>query len=69
MEYVIVRLRDRYSEESIAQLPPRIRLLVLNAEAEVDLDDPTAIGKDLLRVDFHARKNAAWVELEKLAGV
>jgi hypothetical protein len=59
---MIVRLRERYSEESIALLPDRVRFLVLNAEAEIDIADPDGAG--VMRCVV--KGNAAWRELEKL---
>lgn len=69
MDCMLVRLRDRYSDESIAMLPEDVRALVLMAEAEMYFGDPEEISQDVARVDCRVRPNAAWRELERLYGV
>jgi hypothetical protein len=66
---MVVRLRERFSVESIEALPSKLRLLVVNAEAEMDFGDPLELKPDLARIDCFARKNWAWRELEKMMGV
>jgi hypothetical protein len=64
MRMPVVRLREKYSEESIALLHDRVRFLVLNAEADVDISDPDDAGC----MHCVVTGNAAWRELEKLSG-
>lgn len=64
---MVIRLREQLSEESIAQLDPRTRLLVLNAEAEIDMNEPTG-GAWSASFTWAINGNAAWRELERLYG-
>jgi hypothetical protein len=60
-----LRLSEHYSEESIAELPDEMRRLVMDAEAEVEIE-PFTFGARAMSLGYRVRGNAAWDELSRL---
>lgn len=60
-----IRLRDRISDEALSELDPQTWALVMDAEAEIEMNDPTG-GVWSGDFTFSVNGNEAWNELERL---
>lgn len=62
-----IRMRDRISEEAARELPPEVWALVMDAEATIELAEPTG-GRWTGEFRFRVVGNEAWNALEAMIG-